>query len=57
MTPTMDVGKKVAFILVPILFICVSVDAWDKGVPVELRDGDWRDILKGEWLLKLYVET
>lgn len=46
-------GGKLIPIWIAFLVMRVSVDAWDKGVPVELGDGEWSDVLKGEWLVKL----
>ena len=52
----MDMGGKLSPIWIAFFVIYVSVDAWDhKGVPVELGDGEWSEVLKGEWLVKLYV--
>ena len=54
MTYPVDMGGKLSPIWIAFLVICVSVDAWDqKGVPVELGDGEWSEVLKGEWLVKL----
>ncbi|KAI0216565.1 Thioredoxin-related transmembrane protein 1 [Lamellibrachia satsuma] len=48
-------GGKLIPIWIAFLVMRVSVDAWDKGVPVELGDGEWSDVLKGEWLVKFYA--